>query len=79
MSAEELFRRQEATSMADANRRAEAGALFEVAKMLNDLRNAVVLLGLVIGRDKGPDAGTNARDKLEELATEEGLLKVTAT
>ncbi len=65
--------------MADANRRAEAEALFEVAKMLNDLRNAVVLLGLVIGRDKGPDAGTNARDKLEELATEEGLLKVTAT
>jgi len=36
-------------------------------------------LGLVIGRDKGPDAGTNARIKLEELVMEEGLLKVTAT
>ncbi len=60
--------------MADAKNKNQAVALMEVAKMVNDLRNAIVLVGLVMTKEMGQDTAADARNKLEELAVKEGLL-----
>ena len=39
--------------MADAKGGSEAAALMEIAKMVNELRNSVLLLGLIVGKVNG--------------------------
>lgn len=69
--------------MADPKGGSEAAALMEVAKMVNELRNAVILVGLIIGKSVGApklgaakheNAAAKAREKLEELARKENLI-----
>ena len=49
-------------------------ALIEVAKLVNELRNAVVLVGLVMGKELHYDAAVNAASKLREIGVKEGLI-----
>lgn len=69
--------------MADAKGGSEAAALMEIAKMVNELRNAVILVGLIVGKAVGPpklgaakheSAAAKAREKLEELARKENQI-----
>jgi hypothetical protein len=60
--------------MADAKRKNEAVALMELAKTVNDLRNAVVLVGLVMGKELHHDAAVNAASKLREIGVREELI-----
>jgi hypothetical protein len=60
--------------VADAKSKNEAVALMELAKMVNDLRNAVVLVGLVMGKELHYDAAVNAASKLREIGVREELI-----
>ena len=65
--------------MADAKGGSEAAALMEIAKMVNELRNAVILVGLIVGKAVGPpklgaakheSAAAKAREKLRGIGQE---------
>ena len=60
--------------MADAKNKNEAVALISLAEMVNELRNAVVLVGLVMGKELHYDAAVNAASKLREIGVKEGLI-----
>jgi hypothetical protein len=73
-SVETTMPKREDTSMAESKKTNEAVALMEVAKLVNELRNAVVLVGLVMGKDLHYDAAVNAASKLREIGVREELI-----
>ena len=60
--------------MADAKSKNEAVALTNLAETVNELLNAVVLVGLVMGKELHYDAAVNAASKLPEIGVREELI-----